>query len=69
MRDGVIDAPHPQIAALRLIGMNRAMSRLERDQHIPEVSNRLKSKQEELRLTKKAIKRVEDLGAGAYNVR
>ena len=69
MREGAINPPHPQIAGLRLIGMNRALSRLERDQHIPEVANRLKSKQEELRLTKKAIKRVEDLGVGAYNVR
>ena len=69
MRDGILNPPHPQIASLKLIGMNRALSRLERDQHIPEVANRLKSKQEELRLTKKAIKRVEDLGEGAYNVR
>ena len=69
MRDGVLNPPHPQIASLRLISMNRAMSRLERDQHIPEVANRLKSKKAELDLTKKAIKRVEDLGSGAYNVR
>lgn len=69
MREGALNPPHPQIASLRLISMNRAMSRLERDQHIPEVANRLKSKKAELDLTKKAIKRVEDLGAGAYNVR
>ena len=69
MRDGVLNSPHPKIAALRLITMNRALSRLERDQHIPEVANRLKSKQEELRLTKKAIERVEKLGGDAYNVR
>ena len=69
MREGVLNPPHPQIASLQLIGMNRAMSRLERDQHIPEVANRLKSKQEELRLTKKAIDRVDKLKGEAYNVR
>lgn len=69
MTSGALNPPHPQIASLRLISMNRAMSRLERDQHIPEVSNRLKSKQEELRLTKKAIKRVEELGGAAYELR
>lgn len=66
---GAVNPPHPQIASLRLIAMNRAMSRLERDQHIPEVAGRLKAKQEELRLTKKAIERVEKYGGQAYELR
>ena len=66
---GALNPPHPQIASLRLISMNRAMSRLERDQHIPEVATRLKTKQEELNLTKKAIERVDKLGAAAYELR
>ena len=66
---GALNPPHPQIASLRLISMNRAMSRLERDQHIPEVATRLKSKQEELNLTKKAIERVDKLGGSAYELR
>lgn len=64
-----ISIPHPKIASLRLIGMNRALSRLERDQHIPEVLNRLKSKQDELAQTKKAIARIEKLGRLAYELR
>lgn len=66
MKSGVLNPPHPQIAALRLISMNRAMSRLERDQHIPEIANRLKTKQIELKNTKAAIARVEKLGGLAY---
>lgn len=66
MKSGVLNPPHPQIAALRLISMNRAMSRLERDQHIPEIANRLKTKQTELKNTKAAIARVEKLGRLAY---
>tara|TARA_X000000950_G_scaffold157531_1_gene193201 strand:- start:293 stop:946 length:654 start_codon:yes stop_codon:yes gene_type:complete len=66
MQTGVIDTPHPQIASLRLISMDRAMNRLERDQHIPEVANRLKSKQTQYKHTKAAIKRIEELGKDAY---
>ena len=66
---GVLSTPHPKIAGLRLITMNRAMNRLERDQHIPEVMNRLKSKQQELEHTKKAIERIEKLGRLAYELR
>lgn len=66
MQTGVIDTPHPQIAALRLISMDRAMSRLERDQHIPEVANRLKNKQVQYKHTKAAIARIEELGRDAY---
>ncbi len=66
MQTGVINTPHPQIASLRLISMDRAMSRLERDQHIPEVANRLKSKQTQYKHTKAAIKRIEELGKDAY---
>ena len=69
MTSGKISTPHPKIASLRLIGMNRALSRLERDQHIPEVLNRLKSKQDELTQTKKAIARIEKLGRLAYELR
>lgn len=68
MKNGVLNPPHPQIAALRLISMNRAMSRLERDQHIPEIANRLKTKQIELKNTKAAIARVEKLGGLAYEL-
>jgi len=68
MKSGVLNPPHPQIAALRLISMNRAMSRLERDQHIPEIANRLKTKQTELKNTKAAIARVEKLGGLAYEL-
>ena len=64
--DGHIQPPHPKIAELRLISMNRAMSRLERDQHIPEVEIRLKKKQQDYRDTKKAISRVDKLGRDAY---
>ena len=69
MTSGVIDTPHPKIASLRLITMNRALSRLERDQHIPEVMNRLRSKQDELTQTKKAIARIEKLGRLSYELR
>lgn len=68
VRDGHINPPHPQIASLMLISMNRAMSRLERDQHIPEVASRLKSKQEKYKNTKKAIDRLEKYGAKAYEL-
>lgn len=68
MKSGVLNPPHPQIASLRLISMNRAMSRLERDQHIPEIANRLKTKQVELKNTKAAIARVEKLGGLAYEL-
>tara|TARA_R100000388_G_scaffold93327_1_gene77772 strand:+ start:514 stop:1170 length:657 start_codon:yes stop_codon:yes gene_type:complete len=64
--DGHIAPPHPKIAELRLISMNRAMSRLERDQHIPEVEMRLKKKQKEYNDTRKAISRVERHGRDAY---
>lgn len=64
--DGHLSAPHPKIAELRLISMNRAMSRLERDQHIPEVATRLKSKQEEFKQTKKAIALAAKHGRNAY---
>jgi len=64
--EGHLNPPHPQIAELRLISMNRAMSRLERDQHIPEVATRLKSKQEEFKQTKKAIALVQKHGREAY---
>jgi len=50
MQRGAISPPHPEIASLKLIKMDRAMSRLERDQHIPEVSARLKNKQVQPRL-------------------
>lgn len=66
MKSGSLPAPHPQIASLRLISMNRAMSRLERDQHIPEIANRLKTKQLDLKHTKAAISRIERLGKLAY---
>ena len=64
--EGHLKPPHPQIAELRLISMNRAMSRLERDQHIPEVANRLKSKQEDYKQTKKAIALAAKHGRDAY---
>ncbi len=66
MQMGAIEPPHPEIAALKLIKMDRAMSRLERDQHIPEVSARLKSKQAQYKQIKSAISRVEQNGARAY---
>ncbi len=69
MISGVINTPHPQIAQLRLISMNRAMSRLEREQHIPEINSRLKIKQEEHKNTKLAIARVEKLGRLSYELR
>lgn len=68
MQKGAITPPHPQIAALKLIKMDRAMSRLERDQHIPEVSARLKSKQAQYKQIKAAIQRVEDKGVNAYAI-
>ena len=68
MQDGHISTPHPQIASLRLLSMSRAMSRLERDQHIPEVATRLKAKQLVYKQTKAAIKRIEDMGAAAYAI-
>lgn len=68
MQKGVISPPHPEIAALKLIKMDRAMSRLERDQHIPEVSARLKSKQAQYKQIKAAIQRVEDKGVNAYAI-
>jgi len=68
MQKGAITPPHPQIAALKLIKMDRAMSRLERDQHIPEVSARLKSKQAQYKQIKAAIQRVEDKGVHAYAI-
>ena len=68
MQKGVISPPHPEIAALKLIKMDRAMSRLERDQHIPEVSARLKSKQAQYKQIKAAIQRVEDKGVHAYAI-
>jgi hypothetical protein len=66
MKTGALNTPHPQIASIRLISMSRAMARLERDQHIPEVANRLKSKQIELKNTKSAIARVDKMGKLAY---
>ena len=69
MTSGKIQVPHTKIASLRLIAMNRALARMERDQHIPEVMNRLKSKQDELTQTKKAIARIEKLGRLAYELR
>jgi len=68
MQKGAITPPHPEIAALKLIKMDRAMSRLERDQHIPEVSARLKSKQAQYKQIKAAIQRVEDKGVHAYAI-
>lgn len=68
MQKGVINPPHPEIASLKLIKMDRAMSRLERDQHIPEVSARLKTKQTEYRQIKAAIQRVQDKGVHAYAI-
>jgi hypothetical protein len=64
--EGHLNPPHPQIAELRLISMNRSMSRLERDQHIPEVATRLKGKQEEFKQTKKAIALAAKHGRDAY---
>ena len=66
MKKGVIAVPHPQIAALKLIQMDRAISRLEREQHIPEVNARLKSKQAKYKQIKAAIARVEQNGVNAY---
>jgi hypothetical protein len=68
MQKGAITPPHPEIAALKLIKMDRAMSRLERDQHIPEVSASLKSKQAQYKQIKAAIQRVEDKGVNAYAI-
>lgn len=68
MAEGHLSPPHPQIASLMLIEMDRAMSRLERDQHIPEVASRLKGKQEQYRNTKKAIDRISRMGAKSYEL-
>jgi len=68
MQRGVISPPHPEIASLKLIKMDRAMSRLERDQHIPEVSARLKNKQVQYKQIKAAIQRVEQQGVNAYAI-
>ena len=64
--DGHINPPHPKIAELRLISMNREMSRLERDQHIPEVASRLKAKQQLYKETKRAISNVDRMGRESY---
>ena len=68
MQRGAISPPHPEIASLKLIKMDRAMSRLERDQHIPEVSARLKNKQVQYKQIKAAIQRVEQQGVNAYAI-
>ena len=68
MQNGDLELPHPKIAELRLITMSRALSRLERDQHIPEVLARLKTKQTEYKNTKQAIERIKKLGKRAYEI-
>lgn len=68
MQKGIISTPHPEIASLKLIKMDRAMARLERDQHIPEVSARLKNKQMEYKQIKSAIARIEQYGVNAYAI-
>ena len=64
--DGHLSPPHPKIAELLLIELNRSMSRLERDQHIPEVAIRLKTKQQIYKDTKRAISNVSRSGRDAY---
>tara|TARA_R100001440_G_scaffold40604_1_gene60351 strand:- start:5782 stop:6423 length:642 start_codon:yes stop_codon:yes gene_type:complete len=68
METQYISAPHPQIARLLLIDQNREITKLEQNQHIPEIAVRLKSAQNKYNGIKKAISNIEKKGVKAYSL-
>lgn len=68
MDNGSIPLPHPQIVKLQLIDQNREISKLEQNQHIPEIAVKLKSAHKRHADIKKGIARIQKLKAKTYKL-
>ena len=54
--DGVIDMPHPEIIELKIEAHNEKINRAMKNQHIPEIKNRIAGWEDELKALKAAKK-------------